>query len=39
MAITLNPATKVYSIPQADLTLVTGTLYSADTDALRIEMM
>ena len=39
MAITLDPATKVYSIPQADLTLVTGTLYSADTDAIRIEMM
>lgn len=39
MAITLDPATKIYSIPQADLTLVTGTLYSADTDALRIEMM
>jgi hypothetical protein len=39
MAITLDPATKVYSIPQADLSLVSGTLYSADTDALRIEMM
>lgn len=39
MAITLDPATKVYSIPQADLTLVTGTLYSADTDAIRTEMM
>jgi hypothetical protein len=39
MAITLDPATRVFSIPQADLTLVTGTLYSADTDALRIEMM
>ena len=39
MAITLDPATKTFSIPQADLTLVTGTLYAADTDALRIEMM
>ncbi|MHC4312599.1 MAG: hypothetical protein ACYSW3_09075 [Planctomycetota bacterium] len=39
MAITLDPATKIFTIYQADLTLVTGTLYSADTDALRIEMM
>lgn len=39
MAITLDPATKVYSIPQADLTLVTGTLYSADTNVLRKAMM
>jgi hypothetical protein len=39
MAITLDPATKVFSIPQGDLTLVTGTLYSADTDALRKAMM
>ena len=38
MAITLDPATKTFYIPQADLTLVTGTLYSADTDALRYEM-
>jgi hypothetical protein len=39
MAITLDAATLVFSIPQADLTLVTGTLYDADTDALRQEMM
>jgi len=39
MAMTLDPATKVFTIFQADLTLVTGTLYSADTDALRREMM
>jgi hypothetical protein len=38
MAITLDPATKVYSIPQADLSLVSGTLYAADTDVLRIAM-
>lgn len=38
MAITLDSATRTFFIPQADLTLVTGTLYSADTDALRIEM-
>ena len=39
MAITLDPATKIFSIPQSDLTLVTGTLYKADTDVLRIAMM
>jgi len=39
MAMTLDPATKVFTINQADLTLVQGTLYSADTDALRKEMM
>lgn len=39
MAITLNPSTRVFSIPQADLTLVTGTLYAADTDVLRKAMM
>jgi hypothetical protein len=39
MAMTLDPATKVFTIQQADLTLVTGTLYTADTDALRKEMM
>lgn len=38
MAMTLDPATKVFTILQADLTLVTGTLYSADTDELRKEM-
>lgn len=35
MALTLDPATKVISIPQADLTLVVGTLYELDTDAFR----
>lgn len=39
MAITLDASTLVFSIPQADLTLVTGTLYDADTNALRQEMM
>lgn len=39
MAITLDAPTLVFSIPQADLTLITGTLYDADTDALRQEMM
>lgn len=35
MALTLNPATKVISVPQADLTLVSGTLYELDTNAFR----
>lgn len=39
MAITLDAATRVFSIPQADLTLITGTLFEADTNALRKEMM
>ena len=38
MAITINWLTKVISIPQADLTFVTGTLYEADTDAIRLEL-
>lgn len=39
MAITLDPATRIYSIPQADLNFVSGTFYTADTDELRKEMM
>ena len=38
MALTLNPATRVISVPQADLTLVTGTLYSLDTDQFRKDV-
>ena len=38
MAITVDWATKIFTIPQADLTLVSGTLYTADTDAIRIEI-
>lgn len=37
MAITLDPATRVFSIPQADLTFVSGTLYTLDSDAYRKE--
>jgi hypothetical protein len=39
MAMTLDPATRVFTILQGDLSPVSGTLYKADTDALRIEMM
>ena len=39
MALTLDPATKVISVPQADLALVTGTLYELDTDAFRKNVM
>lgn len=38
MAITINWLTKVISIPQADLIFVSGTLYEADTDAIRLEL-
>ena len=35
MALTLNPATKVFTIAQADLTFVSGTLYNFDTNQFR----
>lgn len=38
MALSLNPATKVISIPKADLTLVTGTLYELDTNQFRLDV-
>lgn len=38
MAISINPLTHVISIPRADLTLVSGTLYTHDTDAFRLEL-
>lgn len=38
MAITIDWPTKVISIPQADLTLVSGTIYTADTEAIRNEL-
>lgn len=38
MALTLDPATKVISVPQADLTLVSGTLYDLDTDQFRKDV-
>jgi hypothetical protein len=39
MALTLDPATKVITIPQADLTLVSGSLYELDTDQFRKDVM
>lgn len=38
MAVSIDPATKVITVPQADLTLVSGTLYTYDTDAFRLEL-
>jgi hypothetical protein len=38
MALSLDPATRVITIPQADLTLVTGTLYSLDTNQFRKDV-
>jgi hypothetical protein len=39
MALTLDPATKVITIPQADLTPVSGTLYELDTNQFRLDVM
>ena len=39
MAITIDPATKVISIAQADLTFISGTLYELDTNAFRLTVM
>lgn len=38
MALSIDLTTYVISIPQADLTLVTGTLYELDTNAFRLEL-
>lgn len=38
MAVTVNWSTGLISIPKADLTLVSGTLYELDTDAFRLEL-
>lgn len=39
MALSINPATKVISVPKADLILVTGTLYELDTNQFRKNVM
>ena len=39
MALTIDPATKTVTIPQSDLTLVSGTLYAADTNQIRKDLM
>ena len=38
MAISIDPATKVISVPQADLTFVSGSLYELDTNQLRLDI-
>lgn len=38
MALSLDPATKTITIPQADLTLVGGTLYELDTNQFRLDV-
>ncbi len=38
MTISINWSTKVISVPQADLTLVSGTLYELDVDAFRLAL-
>lgn len=38
MAITVDWATKVITIPQADLTFISGTLYELDTDTFRLAL-
>ena len=39
MALTIDPATKVISVPQADLTFISGTLYDMDTNQFRKDVM
>lgn len=39
MALTIDYATKVISVPQADLTFVSGTLYELDTNQFRKDVM
>lgn len=38
MALTLNPATRLISIPQADLTFISGTLYTLDSNQFRKDV-
>lgn len=38
MALTIDQATKRITIPQADLTFISGTLYELDTETFRTEM-
>jgi len=39
VALSLDPATKVITIPQADLTFISGSLYELDTDQFRKDVM
>jgi hypothetical protein len=38
MALSLDPATRVITVPQADLTFVSGTLYTLDTNQFRKDV-
>jgi hypothetical protein len=38
MALTLDPATRLISVPQSDLTFVSGALYELDTDQFRKDV-
>ena len=38
MAVTIDRATKIISVPQADLTLITGTLYELNTNQFRKDL-
>ena len=38
MALSVNPATRVITVPKADLTFLSGTLYQHDTNAFRLEL-
>ena len=38
MAITIDYLTKIILVPQADLTFISGTLYTMDTDAFRLAL-
>jgi hypothetical protein len=39
MALSLDPATKIITVPQADLTFVSGALYTLDSDQFRKDVM
>ncbi len=38
MALTIDYLTKIISVPQADLTLISGTLYELDTNQFRLDL-
>ena len=38
MALVIDWANKIINVPQADLTLIVGTLYEHDTDVFRLEL-
>lgn len=38
MAVSIDPATFIITVPKADLTLIGGTLYELDTDTFRLEL-